>query len=144
MGVKPEILSQSLNCIVNQRLLKKLCQYCKIQSNKEHKILFEDIKIKSFISKGCEKCQGTGVSGRIGIYEILYGTEELKEELRKLNPENLDYFIVNPLWRQGLKYVKEGVVSFKEYIENVRVPLNTEKEHFEKNISEFPKKVNFL
>lgn len=144
MGVKPEILSQSLNCIVNQRLLKKLCQYCKIQSNKEYKIPSENIKINSFISKGCEKCQGTGVSGRIGIYEILYATEELKEELKKSNPDNLDSFIINPLWRQGLKYVKEGVVSFKEYIENVRVPLRTEKEYSEKNISEFPKKVNFL
>ncbi len=140
MGVKPEILSQSLNCVLNQRLLKKLCPYCKELNKKEEMIPFFEIKINTYISKGCDKCNGTGISGRIGLYEIFYSTDKAKEELRKEYPENLDSFILNPLWKQGFKLLKEGIVSLKDYLENVRIPSQIKKDIEEKEILAFHKK----
>ncbi len=140
MGVKPEILSQSLNCVVNQRLLKKLCPYCRELNKKGEKIPFFDIKINTYISYGCEKCYGTGISGRIGLYEIFYSTDKAKEELRKESPENLDSFIVNPLWKQGLGLLQNGIISLKDYLENVRIPSDIEKDIKEKEIMPFPQK----
>lgn len=121
MQVKPEILSQSLNCILNQRLLKVLCQNCKTVSGEKN-----NFGIKSYISKGCKECNGTGFKGRIPVYEILYVTDEAKDQIRKEKPENLDVFIKKPLWEQGIKLVENGVISFNEFIENVRIPSNVE------------------
>lgn len=124
MKVKPEILSQSLNCVVNQRLLKKLCPFCKELNIEKEEIPFFGFKINSWIAKGCEKCSGTGISGRIGVYEILYAKEEVKEKIKKPHPENLDSFIINPLYEQGLKLLHKGDISLKEYLENIRIPSN--------------------
>jgi len=134
MDVKPEILSQSLNCVLNQRLLKKLCPNCRYKIGVEKRL-----NIESYSSKGCEKCNGSGYSGRVGVYEILYFTDEAKEELRKPNPENLDSFIVNPLWKQGIKYVQEGIISLNEFYENIRIPSKVEEELKGKKLTIFPK-----
>lgn len=140
MQIKPEILSQSLNCVINQRLLKKLCPNCKeIEGNEE--IPFLNLKISTFYSKGCEKCNGTGVSGRIGIYEIFYVTEEAKNQLRKNNPENLEDFLVKPLWKQGLVLLENGTISFKEFMENIRIPSTMGETKNKIEIKEFRKKV---
>ncbi|MBD3248102.1 hypothetical protein GF382_02325 [Candidatus Falkowbacteria bacterium] len=97
MGVKPYFLTPSINCVIGQRLVRKLCPDCR----EEHELTEEEKekveKILAVISprsgedvptelpkiykpgSGCEKCNGLGYKGRIGIYEIFTMSEKMKE-----------------------------------------------------------------
>ena len=96
MGVKPFLLSPALNCIVAQRLVRRLCTACKqevglgkeIQGRvdgilaslppKEQKEIAKLPKI-FYTGGGCEECHGVGYKGRIGIYEIFVMNPEVEK-----------------------------------------------------------------
>jgi type IV pilus assembly protein PilB len=88
MGVKPFLVASSIQAIMAQRLIRVICKNCKtVDDNPDPHYLRllnitpEDIK-KHSISKGagCNKCQGTGFRGRLGIFELV----ELNSEIREL------------------------------------------------------------
>jgi type IV pilus assembly protein PilB len=85
MGIDSFLVSSSLNGVISQRLVRQVCNNCKteyIPDSRELKIigLEEDSDIKLFKGKGCHLCGGTGLRGRIGIFEIM----EVKREIREL------------------------------------------------------------
>lgn len=98
MGVKPFFLTPSINAVIGQRLVRKLCKECKVEKEltddekeKVQKILAvispkANVNVPSemppFYSaskEGCEKCAGVGYKGRLGIYELLSMTKAIKE-----------------------------------------------------------------
>lgn len=93
MKVEPFLINSSLNAVVAQRLCRKICEDCKEEIQieptvkeeieKELKKLPDNEKqpdqIKLFKGKGCGTCDKTGYHGRIGIYEVLVLTNEMKE-----------------------------------------------------------------
>lgn len=103
MGVKPFLLAPALNCIIGQRLVRKLCTECKqpaeisasilAQIKEELKLIPEasgqaipDLDHLSFFEPPktpvpCEKCHGLGYKGRIGIYEIFTMNKEVEEAI---------------------------------------------------------------
>jgi len=111
MGVEPFLIASSLRVVAAQRLVRRICQFCKEEikplealAKKIEKTLSEiaadqkkevDVSggVKIFKGKGCPKCGGSGMKGRIGIYEVFYvddgivnllGGEKIdEEELRK-------------------------------------------------------------
>jgi type II secretory ATPase GspE/PulE/Tfp pilus assembly ATPase PilB-like protein len=97
MGTKPFLLAPSLNVMIGQRLVRKICSQCKeeitvgadvikkakeiletLPTEEKEKIDFN--KMKFYHGKGCEVCQNIGFKGRMGIYEIM----SLNEEIEKL------------------------------------------------------------
>jgi general secretion pathway protein E len=69
MGIEPFLLSSSLLGVVAQRLVRKLCPHCKRQDgNIWHEV-------------GCEKCAQTGYQGRVGIYEMLLTTDQIRAQI---------------------------------------------------------------
>jgi type IV pilus assembly protein PilB len=106
MGIKPYLISPTLSIAIAQRLVRRLCDNCKeeIEPAKEIKELIEseinslpevvkkdvDIKkdFKIYKNKGCDKCNDSGFSGRIGLYEILKSTEEIEDLILKEPSEN--------------------------------------------------------
>lgn len=85
MGIEPFLVTASVNTIVAQRLLRKLCKACKqpLQLSREQ---IEKLGLKNFTSgaglfqpKGCRDCSDTGYKGRVAIYEVLRYANELKE-----------------------------------------------------------------
>jgi len=86
LGVKPFILAPAINAIIAQRLLRKICQFCKEEHRLDKKLqarvdmMLAAIpkaariqlppEIKFYHSVGCPKCSGLGYRGRMGIYEI--------------------------------------------------------------------------
>jgi type IV pilus assembly protein PilB len=119
MGIKPYLIVPSVNCIIGQRLVRKLCPFCK----EEHKMSEQENelikKILATISprnnlnipaelpkffkkgKGCAACNFLGYKGRIGIYEILTMTNEIK----KLTSENA------PSFRILEQAIEDGMVT---------------------------------
>ncbi|MBU4216473.1 GspE/PulE family protein [Candidatus Parcubacteria bacterium] len=97
MGVKSYFLTPSINALIGQRLIRKVCNNCKVEHvlTAEEKQLVQkilavispkaEVNIPNELPKifkagaGCEKCGGTGYKGRIGIYEILTMSDDVKE-----------------------------------------------------------------
>lgn len=96
MGIKPFLLAPALNAVIAQRLVRKICEYCKEELALAPDVLervrktLADISPKSgekvdldnlhfYHGKGCEKCHGIGLKGRIGIYEIFTMNSEIEK-----------------------------------------------------------------
>ncbi len=106
MGVKPFLLAPSLNAIIGQRLARRIHEDCKeettitedqkafikkivseIPESSGEKVLPET-EWKFYKGKGCEVCNGSGYKGRVGIYEILIMSEEIKSALSEKTSEH--------------------------------------------------------
>lgn len=96
LGVASYILSNTLNLIISQRLIPKLCQLCKVvwtpnETEKEIlQILFDYQGQKKLYSKtGCNNCQTKGVLGRVAIFEMVVISEKLKQMIHDREPIHL-------------------------------------------------------
>jgi len=69
MGIEPFLLSSSLLGVVAQRLVRKLCVHCKQQDG------------QLWQAAGCDKCGHTGYQGRVGIYELLLTTDQIRAQI---------------------------------------------------------------
>jgi type II secretory ATPase GspE/PulE/Tfp pilus assembly ATPase PilB-like protein len=103
LGINPKIMSSSINIALAQRLLRKLCQYCKkeivLEGETKKKIdeILNSIVDKTEIPKitdkvcvavGCEKCNNTGYKGRIGIYEGIKLNPSINEAINNNSSED--------------------------------------------------------
>lgn len=86
LGVEPFLLTATIEGIVSQRLLRKICENCKTAFEPSEAQLMElqftpdDVKGKKFYyGRGCSKCNGTGYRGRIGAFEIMIFNDEIRD-----------------------------------------------------------------
>lgn len=137
MGIKPYFITPSLNAVIGQRLVRKLCDKCK----KEHKLSeAEKEKVEKILavispkteenipaeipkiykkSKGCSACNGLGYKGRIGIYELFTMTDNIKTLTSKGAPafEILKQAIEDgmlTMLQDGVLKVMAGLTSLEE------------------------------
>ena len=103
MGIEPFLITATVEGIVAQRLVRKICENCKTQFEPSETQLMElqlmpdDVKGKKFhYGRGCSKCNGTGYRGRIGIFEIMVFTDEIRDLI-------MDQASTNVLRSAGLK-----------------------------------------
>lgn len=92
MGISPMMISIALLGMIGQRLVRRLCPYCKIPYEVEEKSLDRLILGKMFKSGmvlykacGCIKCKETGFIGRLAIQEVLMNDKDLKDKVSKIN-----------------------------------------------------------
>ncbi len=109
MGVKPYILASSLSGVIAQRLVRKICPHCKTEyeATLQDKLaigLPEDKDYILYKGAGCENCNDTGYKGRIGVFEIL----PISNELRNLITKDTS---TNKLFEAAKK---EGLVTLRE------------------------------
>jgi type IV pilus assembly protein PilB len=128
MGIEPFLVATSVNLIQAQRLIRRVCKDCKQEHQTPVEALIEvgfsseEAKtIKTFKGKGCSTCNNTGYKGRIGLYEVMEITDEIREliligasalELRKKAIE--DGMIT--LRESGLHKIRLGVTSPEEVV----------------------------
>lgn len=123
MGIESYMVANSLVGVVAQRLMRKVCPYCKKQVEttlNDRLSLQEGIKYIT-VGTGCPHCNQTGYKGRIAIHEII----EIDSNVRKMisNKEDIDdimkYLVeeqnVETLKDQALQLVKEGKTTIEEY-----------------------------
>ena len=128
MGIEPFLVATSVNLIQAQRLIRRVCKDCKREHPTPPEALIEvgfsaeeANKIKTYKGKGCPTCNNTGYKGRIGLYEVMEVTDELREliligasslELRKKAIE--DGMIT--LRESGLHKIRSGLTSLEEVV----------------------------
>jgi general secretion pathway protein E len=128
LGIPPYLVHASLNGVVAQRLVRKICPYC-IQGiemdagelSEMGLAVAESGPVSLRHGKGCNKCRGTGYKGRIGIYEILPYTESLKKmstpdgSLKAMRNKAMEQGLV--LLRQnGIKKMLQGETTYQEIL----------------------------
>jgi type IV pilus assembly protein PilB len=87
MGIEPFLVSSSVNCIVAQRLARRVCAECKDTNDEVTTEALEEAGMAPEVAKtvvpvkgrGCKSCSDTGFRGRIALYEVMELKEELKE-----------------------------------------------------------------
>jgi type IV pilus assembly protein PilB len=128
MGIEPFLVATSVNLIQAQRLIRRICKDCKKEHPTPHEALVEigfsaeEAKtLKSYKGRGCPSCNDTGYKGRIGLYEVMEITDEIREliligasalELRKKSIE--DGMI--SLRESGLQKIRNGVTTIEEVL----------------------------
>ncbi|MCX7973381.1 MAG: type IV-A pilus assembly ATPase PilB [Candidatus Aminicenantes bacterium] len=133
MNVEPFLIADSLILIVAQRLVRKLCQKCKVPHKLPLKALIdmgftaeEAEKIQVFKPKGCPACNQTGYKGRIALYEVMPIDDEIRElilaraQSREIKKKAIEKGMIT-LRRSGLIKIKDGITSVEEVLrETVR------------------------
>jgi len=124
MGIEPYMISSALKCVVAQRLLRKLCPYCKEEVDASEMIFPENIqKIiadnKVFKKKGCSRCNKTGYVGRIGIFSTMIVTAKIRKMiLEKAGSDEIESIAkqdgMKTLLEVAAEKVSEGITSFEE------------------------------
>lgn len=128
LGVPPYLIHSSLNGVVAQRLVRKICPDC-VQ---EFEIDAEELEgmglaikrqgpVRLRHGRGCSKCRNTGYSGRTGIYEIMPYSDALKQltgaeiNLEKLRKKAVQEGLVM-LRHSGIKKMLEGITTYQEIL----------------------------
>jgi type IV pilus assembly protein PilB len=86
MGIEPYLVATSISGVISQRLVRKICEHCKTSfeaSGYEKTILGLEAHegLKLYKGAGCNYCNNSGFSGRIGVYEIMEITREIRESI---------------------------------------------------------------
>jgi type IV pilus assembly protein PilB len=132
MGVKPYFIPSTVNLVIAQRLVRRLCPDCLEEKEcapelleEAQKVLktapesYKDLKIKCFQSKGCQKCNLRGYIGRIGIFEMFEMTKEVAELVYQHAGENEILEAVKKqnfisLRLDGIIKASQGIISLEE------------------------------
>ena len=128
MGTPNYLIAAALSLVMAQRLARRSCQECRIpDENVNPKLLSsvgftpeESSRAKIYKGKGCDKCNQTGYKGRMGIYEVLEVSKELKQAILS-NIGQTELFALAK--KQGFRTMQEmgkdmllsGELSFSEY-----------------------------
>ena len=128
MGIEPFLVATSVNLIQAQRLIRRICKDCKhehqtpVEALVEVGLRIEEAKtLKTYKGKGCATCNNTGYKGRIGLYEVMEITDEIREliligasalELRK---KAIDDGMIT-LRESGLYKIRGGLTTVEEVV----------------------------
>ena len=143
IGIESYLIAASLNGVVAQRLVRKICPKCKqpfaVPENVRQYIERAGVQADQvFHGAGCEECRGSGYAGRIGIYEMLVVDEQFREMINK-DPSAIGMRRVfherglRSLFDDGIVKVKQGLTTIEEVLRVTEVYGKNEKEVFVEN-----------
>jgi len=133
MGIEPFLVASSVNLICAQRLVRKVCAACHAPQPLPPPALVEvgfrpeeAATVTPMRGRGCEKCNQTGYKGRVGLFEVMEITDEVRELILvgasalELRRKAMDEGMVS-LRESGLRKIAEGVTTIEEVVrETVR------------------------
>lgn len=146
MDIEPFLISSSVNTIIAQRLVRKICQSCihsvdieisdgKIMSKSGpividrkliEKYFGKEKNIRVYEGKGCQVCKNTGYSGRVGIFEVLEVTPAIRELIMtKANSDVITAKAVEEgmtsMFEDGIRKLANGVTTLEEIVRAVKL-----------------------
>lgn len=128
IGVAPYIITSTLNLIVAQRLVGRICETCKAPVDIPAQVLIglgvdtEDVgNYKTYKGRGCRDCNNTGIKGRAAIYELFPMTEKIKDAVLKGSNTGQLRFLARELGlrtlrRSALLKLKTGITTVEEVL----------------------------
>jgi type IV pilus assembly protein PilB len=132
MGVEPFLTSSAVDCVIAQRLARKLCPRCKEPTEVDREVLEEmefpfgklEAEPTLYRAVGCERCGGTGYRGRVGIYEMMVVTEEIRDMiLRRVSTSEVSRAAEEGgmvrLREDGLLKAAKGMTTLEEVLRTV-------------------------
>ncbi len=119
MGVEPFLVASAMDCVIAQRLVRALCADCKAPSAIEMPPGPDGRSPTVFEPVGCPRCFGTGYRGRLGVFEVMAVTDEIRSAaLRLASSEEIGHIAVEQgmtrLRDDGLAKVRSGETSLAE------------------------------
>jgi len=128
MGVEPFMLSASLEAVLAQRLVRRICNRCKTAYEPDEALLSQlglspyDIGDKTFyFGKGCSECNQTGYKGRKGLYELLKVTDPIRAMINEKAPgvvirQKAMELGMATLRADGLRCIFDGITTIEEVL----------------------------
>jgi type IV pilus assembly protein PilB len=125
MGIAPFLTASAVDCVVAQRLARRLCTYCKKRTvltvDRLRNAGFFDaaFDIEAFEPTGCPRCGQSGYKGRVGLYEVMKISDEIRElTVDRSSADQIRHVAVQQGMRllrdDGLEKVRLGVTSIQE------------------------------
>lgn len=145
MGVEPFMVASTINVVIGQRLVRQLCASCRYSyeikdvqkyispeltnDGMYHEfILFLQQRRATnlYATKGCDICRHTGYQGRLGLYEVMEMTPNVRAlVIQKANTDTLHQQAIKdgmiPMYRDGFEKIIQGMTSFEEVVRVARV-----------------------
>jgi len=131
MGVEPYLVSAGLSCVVGQRLVRKLCEKCRMPDPKTSELVkrysaFFKTAVKPMFwsGRGCDACHSIGYKGRMGLFEVLRISRNMQDVLIsresmlniRMVAENEGFEV---LALDGFRKALLGITSHKELVRNI-------------------------
>lgn len=128
MGIEPFLVATSVNIIQAQRLIRRICQNCKEEVHMPSEGLVEigfkpeevgDIRL--YKGRGCQTCNNTGYKGRVGLYEVMEITDDLRELIiigasaMELRRKAIELGMIT-LRESGLCKIRDGITTIEEVV----------------------------
>lgn len=139
MKVEPFLVASTVNVIIAQRLIRQICGGCKIAMETDmeelsksisketiQKYLGEGPKLTTYYGRGCKLCRNTGYQGRVGIFEVL----EVTKDIRKLIVTKSDADLIEQeaikegmkvMLEDGLEKIARGITTLEEVVRATKV-----------------------
>jgi type IV pilus assembly protein PilB len=128
MGLPTFLITATVEAVLAQRLVRKICTNCRTEFTPSPEISMElgmtadeAAQKKFFYGRGCERCNNTGYKGRMGLYELLVMNEQLRDMIS--TEASLDVFRdacrkfgMRTLRESGLLAIHEGLTTIEEVV----------------------------
>ena len=128
MGIEPFLVATSVNAICAQRLVRRICATCVEEVETPPQTLMsigfsaDEVKsLKTMRGRGCDRCKRTGYKGRVGLYEVLLFTDEIRDMILsgassvELKRKAIEEGMMN-LRMSGLQKIRDGVTTIEEVL----------------------------
>jgi type IV pilus assembly protein PilB len=128
MGIEPFLVASSLNLVCAQRLVRRICLHCRTaEAVSPHALEQAGFsaraarEVRPCRGLGCDRCNGTGYAGRVGLYEVMEITDRMRELIQLGTPEmDLRRYAIEEgmitLRASGLRKIDDGVTSLEEVL----------------------------
>ena len=128
MGVEPYLTASAVDCVIGQRLARRLCEKCKQPAEIEEEILqsmqfpfehFDGGDPHFYRAVGCSRCGGTGYRGRVALYELMVVSKDMRELiLRRSSTDEITHIAEKEgmvrLREDGLLKAAQGITTIEE------------------------------
>lgn len=140
MGIEPFLVASAMSGVVGQRLLRRICDSCRtpyIPPREQQRLVYGSVGAVPEVwtqGTGCNDCSGTGYSGRVGVYELLRVTDEIRDLIvRKATARELREVAIRQGMRtmqmEAFRLVVEGVTTVDDVLRSVYAPGMDADEH---------------
>jgi type IV pilus assembly protein PilB len=131
MGVEPFLVGSTIELIIAQRLVRKICESCKVSQTVTQKEIekfgpavskyFTEKSVNLYRGKGCEACSHTGYRGRIGVFEFITTSSDLQDLIGKnASTKEIKELALKQgfksMFEDGIYKVKTGATTIKELL----------------------------